>query len=752
MLSDAQVDSTDSGMDEETKVKEAPHQDPNCSIDHENASGVPVMADVSEEKQRDESVDSQAVIDERERLIKDDEQDQVASWIATIAGGTQFFIDFICYGALDFYSLILLQFLRICGIIYHCYNCENAIHECQEVLQGQNSTNEDSHPAETEENIESPSGVIINVFDTLSMICFSLDELDDGNRCINHEKFLYKEAFSSLERLRCDGMLCDVELSVGDHRSISAHKIVLAAVIPYFRAMFTTEMLEQNKRKIIVQNLDFEILELFVVYAYSGRLHITTQNVLEVMVAANFFQLDNITDNCGTYLQRRLHPSNVLSVHALCSVLNCRSLVYVTERFIAKYFTLVCRCEQFLQLSIDSVTEILCMDDLYVETEGRVFEAALAWIEHDSNHRSIFISRILDCIRLKALAPSFLVTQVAGHELIRNDSNCKQLVEEAKDYFLIKTEDSSISPGDVQPRVCHDPPCLILAVGGESEGDFICSEIEKYNPITRQWVPLLPMLSGRTEVGVAVHDGKIYVVGGRVEGSSGRVECFDWNFNTWAELARMRTPRRLHSVAFLNNELYACGGIYGNNSLHSVEVFSPVENKWKACAEMSTQRCGAAAAVLDGCLYMIGGSKRTGEGTSPLSTVERYSPSEGKWVTVASMKSQRMFCAAAALNGRIYVCGGSNIYETLNTVECYDPKKNVWVSVAPMKVGRYAFSVVACDNAIYAIAGRNSSTVLCSTEIYNEDTNEWEFDANLTRGRAHFGAAVVPVSPGSLSV
>ncbi|ETN71145.1 hypothetical protein NECAME_00833, partial [Necator americanus] len=104
------------------------------------------------------------------------------------------------------------------------------------------------------------------------------------------------------------------------------------------------------------------------------------------------------------------------------------------------------------------------MDDLYVETEGRVFEAALAWIEHDSNHRSIFISRILDCIRLKALAPSFLVTQVAGHELIRNDSNCKQLVEEAKDYFLIKTEDSSISPGDVQPRVCHDPPCLILAV------------------------------------------------------------------------------------------------------------------------------------------------------------------------------------------------------------------------------------------------------------------------------------------------
>ncbi|ETN71146.1 kelch repeat protein [Necator americanus] len=150
--------------------------------------------------------------------------------------------------------------------------------------------------------------------------------------------------------------------------------------------------------------------------------------------------------------------------------------------------------------------------------------------------------------------------------------------------------------------------------------------------------------------------------------------------------------------------------------------------------------------------YMIGGSKRTGEGTSPLSTVERYSPSEGKWVTVASMKSQRMFCAAAALNGRIYVCGGSNIYETLNTVECYDPKKNVWVSVAPMKVGRYAFSVVACDNAIYAIAGRNSSTVLCSTEIYNEDTNEWEFDANLTRGRAHFGAAVVPVSPGSLSV
>lgn len=46
--------------------------------------------------------------------------------------------------------------------------------------------------------------------------------------------------FKSLQALRSDQHLFDVKLEV-DGLTMSAHKLVLAAISPYFRAMFTGE-------------------------------------------------------------------------------------------------------------------------------------------------------------------------------------------------------------------------------------------------------------------------------------------------------------------------------------------------------------------------------------------------------------------------------------------------------------------------------------------------------------------------------
>ncbi|KIH49555.1 BTB/POZ domain protein, partial [Ancylostoma duodenale] len=159
---------------------------------------------------------------------------------------------------------------------------------------------------------DSLSYFAINPVNTIPIPSLPSLEGDGDHFCINHEHFIHNEAFSSLDTLRRNGLLCDVELSV-----------VLAAVIPYFKAMFTAEMLELKKRKIVIHNLEYEILDLFVSYAYSGRLHLDAKNVLKVMFAANFFQLDNVTEKCGEYLRQRLDPSNVLDILAYCSALNC---------------------------------------------------------------------------------------------------------------------------------------------------------------------------------------------------------------------------------------------------------------------------------------------------------------------------------------------------------------------------------------------------------------------------------------------
>ena len=51
---------------------------------------------------------------------------------------------------------------------------------------------------------------------------------------IFYQKDLYSTGFPMMESIRREGKLCDVTLTVGDH-SLAAHRIVLAANIPYFR-------------------------------------------------------------------------------------------------------------------------------------------------------------------------------------------------------------------------------------------------------------------------------------------------------------------------------------------------------------------------------------------------------------------------------------------------------------------------------------------------------------------------------------
>lgn len=70
---------------------------------------------------------------------------------------------------------------------------------------------------------------------------------------------------------------CDVRLVV-DSKEISAHKILLAAVSPYFRAMFSN-FAEARQDKINIGGVDYEALQLLIEFLYTACIEITTYNV-----------------------------------------------------------------------------------------------------------------------------------------------------------------------------------------------------------------------------------------------------------------------------------------------------------------------------------------------------------------------------------------------------------------------------------------------------------------------------------------
>lgn len=68
--------------------------------------------------------------------------------------------------------------------------------------------------------------------------------------------------------------------------------------------------------------------------------------------------------------------------------------------------------------------------------------------------------------------------------------------------------------------------------------------------------------------------------------------------------------------------IYVVGGCtHAERHLRELLSYNPVTGEWRYLAPMSEARSQAGVAVLDGCLYVVGGNSKTQE---VLSSVERY--------------------------------------------------------------------------------------------------------------------------------
>lgn len=167
-----------------------------------------------------------------------------------------------------------------------------------------------------------------------------------------------------------------------------------------------------------------------------------------------------------------------------------------------------------------------------------------------------------------------------------------------------------------------------------------------------------------------------------------------------------------------------------------------VEDKWQSRPNMLTKRFGLAAAVVNGRIYVIGGSN---DEDGLLATVEEYDPATGIWRTRADMLTPRNRLAVAVVNEKIYAIGGwdgSNVSATA-IVEEYDPMTNQWTTKSSMLTPRRSLTAAVVGGRFYAIGGWNETDVFATVEEYDSTTDTWRIRADMPTPRVGLAAAVV---------
>uniref|UniRef100_A0A6A7FTI1 Kelch-like protein diablo n=3 Tax=Hirondellea gigas TaxID=1518452 RepID=A0A6A7FTI1_9CRUS len=568
----------------------------------------------------------------------------------------------------------------------------------------------------------------------------ALDSVDTEDYTIFNQDDLSLHGFQGMEEIRRKGKLCDVSLKVGE-QCFMVHRIVLAAVVPYFNAMFTSDMVESKQKEITMKGIEAGALESLINFAYSGKIKIDAENVQSLLVGASFLQLIQVKEACACFMKHRIHIRNVLSVRYFGETFSCQSLVKACNRYLQKHFVHVAESEEFLNLNFDDVLEIISRDELNVPSESCVFEAAMSWVKRDLEKRNDHLPEMLTKIRLPLLTPQYLSDNVATEILIKSSHNCRDLLDEAKDYHLMPERRSLMTAFRTRPRCCNDIVGLIYAVGGITKSGDSLSTVEVFDPVVGRWQMAESMSMLRSRVGVVVMNKKLYAIGG-YDGHDrlSTVEVFDVRQKSWSKVAPMNCKRSAVGAAVLQDQLYVCGGYDGCASLNTVECYKPDEDSWLMLTSMSNHRSAAGVVAFDGHVYAIGGH----DGLSIFESVERYDPTTGCWSVVASMVSKRCRLGASTLNGKLYVCGGYDGSGFLRTVEVFDPITGKWSYVASMNVSRSRVALVANMGLLYAIGGYDGCNNLSTVEVYNPETDSWSFISSMCAHEGGVGVGVIP--------
>jgi len=550
---------------------------------------------------------------------------------------------------------------------------------------------------------------------------------------------------SGLNILRRENTFTDVKIKV-DEVEFPVHKCVLSSFSPYFKAMFTAGLVETGQDIVTLNGVEPIMISSLIEYAYTGEIIINKHNVQSLLSAANLLEVLPVRDACCQFLDKNMDESNCLGIHCFAEIHSCTDLMNKAKTFVLKHFQEIIEGDEFLTITESKLIEIISSDDLEIDKEESVFHACLKWLNNQQRVPKSF-HHVLEHIRLPLLTPYFIHDVVERTPAVSESAECRALVEEARLYHLLPDRRSSVCCERTRARRSAGTIQVIVSVGGEDD-KVVLRSVEFWDPGTKIWKTLACLPFAVSKHGLVVSgQGKMYMAGGEYpDGSASRaVWRYDPVLNAWQEMADMRVPRSELGLAMLDGCVYAVGGWEGTSRLDSVERYDPETNTWSDVPSLKMAVTSPAVVAYDGALYVTGGAiLEDGDG---IELVQKYDTKTWSWTEVAGMLIPRSGSAACILNGYIYVVGGWHAStENTNKVERYDVARNIWEFVSCMSERRYRPGVATLGGKMYVLGGEEGWDRYHDTiECYDPASDTWSVVGDMPSSRSWLSAVALTI-------
>jgi len=206
----------------------------------------------------------------------------------------------------------------------------------------------------------------------------------------------------------------------------------------------------------------------------------------------------------------------------------------------------------------------------------------------------------------------------------------------------------------------------------------------------------------------------------------------------WTAKTSMPTPQYNAAAAAVDGKIYIIGG---DNSPKMVQQYDIVTDTWTIKKPTLIEHNGSVAAAVEGKIYVITPS-------NDRQTVEEYDPVTDTWTAKSPTPSDRWNTTVAVVDRKIFIiggfklktnCGGFACIEVISSdqVEQYDPATDRWTVKTSLPMARGTCVAAAVEGKIYVVGS------LKDVQSYDPVTDTWGMKSPLPMARSDMAAAVV---------
>ncbi|KAJ8724071.1 hypothetical protein PYW07_008051 [Mythimna separata] len=445
----------------------------------------------------------------------------------------------------------------------------------------------------------------------------------------------------------------EVYLTVGQ-REFKANKELLIEYSDYFRAMFSGFFIEKKQDKIRIDVVDESSMEIILRYMQIGFVDLSDfslSTVSDVMAAATFLQITELTKQINYCLEEQLSASNWIEIRELAQRAPSPELEQAATTYGLFQF-------KYMKPEYISTIEMLFwyLSHPYInaESELQVFTFGVKWCEMKKmNAQGLLIP--LCCVDFKLIKATELEDMKNNKMMKDEDLILDYACSQTRAVIVGLHKILKICPISLTSLGEHKK---LFCIEGEEEMseeiynlavNIVCGSVER----KLTYVPAVPMWTyeGKKKEGNAeLSENHLYIY------------KFDSGFEEWLQISQ-KNYWGWNITNWTPSKIVMCCGEHGRGTgkfMRDVKVYDIHKKEWIQHGVQLPPRRHAGVVVMGDELYILGG---VGEYRVVLDTAIVYDLKQKTYRKIAKLPDAIQSPAVCAHENEIYAVGHKHIYK-----------------------------------------------------------------------------------------